>query len=225
MLKDFRTWWTYISGKIHLERDFIPLNEDSTRISKAAFLHKLASGNYVPFEVLIKDDSSVYKIEHPEKIDSEISDRTIQLAYAHIKNYNWEGKELPRYHFADLNGTTYTPENTKGKVMLLKCWFVHCVACVAEFPELNQLVEKYRNRKDALFISLATDPKDSLHQFFKTHSFNYATVPEQHDYLSKELQVTGYPTHFLINRAGKIVKVTQEAKEIIPFFEKEIEKR
>ncbi|MBO9620119.1 MAG: TlpA family protein disulfide reductase [Niabella sp.] len=224
ILKDFESWWTYISGKIHLERDFIPLDEDSTRISKATFLNKLAGGNYVPFEVLIKDDSSVYKIERPQKIDSQISENTIQLAYTHIKNYNWEGKELPGYRFTDLNGTTYTPENTKGKIILLKCWFIHCVACVAEFPELNRLVEKYQGRKDVLFISLATDSKDSLYDFLNTHSFKYATAPQQHDYIRRELQVLSYPTHFLIDRAGRVVKVTQEAKEIIPFFEKEIEK-
>jgi thiol-disulfide isomerase/thioredoxin len=45
----------------------------------------------------------------------------------------------------------------KGKIVVIKCWYIHCAACIKEFPEVNNLVRKYKDRKDIIFISLAED--------------------------------------------------------------------
>ena len=117
-----------------------------------------------------------------------------------------------------MNGKTYDRFTTKGKVLVIKCWFIRCVACLKEFPELNKLVDKYKDRNDMLFISLAIDSKQDLISFLNTKEFKYAVVPD------KEKCITAYPTHILIDKNGKIVKVVNGIDDLIPFIEKQAEK-
>lgn len=142
------------------------------------------------------------------------------MALTEIEHLEMEGKELPAYNFTDLNGKTYNESNTKGKIIILKCWFIHCVACVKEFPELNKLVDEYKNRSDIQFVSLATDSKEKLTLFLKTKEFKYAVVPEQEKFMSEQLHITSYPTHILIGKDGKIVKVVNSIDELTPFIKK-----
>ena len=50
---------------------------------------------------------------------------------------------------------------------MVKCWFIHCVACIKEFPELNELVKINETNENVLFISLAEDNSKDLKTFFK----------------------------------------------------------
>ena len=130
-----------------------------------------------------------------------------------------EGKELPAYHFTDLNGRLYDKNSTKGKILVIKCWFIHCGACVKEFPALNTLVDRYKDRNDIQFVSLASDAKPNLVSFFAKKPFKYATVPDMDSYMTKQLAVNAYPMHLLINREGEIVKVTNAIDDLIPSLE------
>jgi thiol-disulfide isomerase/thioredoxin len=58
------------------------------------------------------------------------------------------GKPFPVFSFKDLDDNLITNENLKGKIVVVKCWFIHCVACIAEFPEVNKMAMKYKDRKD-----------------------------------------------------------------------------
>jgi peroxiredoxin len=126
-----------------------------------------------------------------------------------------EDKNFPKFDFKDLNGIEYNNENTKDKIVILKCWFIACKACVAEFPELNELVLKYPNRNDIVFVSLALDSKEKLNQFLSQKVFNYATVADQKQFINNELGTNSYPTHLIVDRSGKIYKVVNRAGEMI----------
>lgn len=52
--------------------------------------------------------------------------------------------------------------------------------------------------------------------------FDYTTIPDQENYMSKKLNVAGYPTHFLIDKAGKLVRVLYNETELAEALEKEI---
>ena len=69
-------------------------------------------------------------------------------------------------------------------------------------------------------ISLAIDKKDNLIKFLKTKKFKYAVVPEMKNFMSSDLTITQYPTHLLIDKTGKIVKVVNRIEELVPFLEK-----
>ena len=222
LTKDFMTWYNYTYYNIRLSQDFIGLDIDSKKIDKATFLNKFLTDNVVAFKTTILRGQSVYQLFKLNSNDESIKATIKQIASTEIAHFKMEGVEIPEFDFTDINGKVYNKSSTKGKIVILKCWFIHCVACVKEFPELNQLVEDNRGRNDILFISLALDTKKDLIKFFETKEFKYATVPEMKHYMIKKLNITQYPTHLLIDRNGKIRKVVNRIDELVPFLKNEV---
>ena len=222
ILRDFSTWYHYTHYTIRLAQDFIGLNTDSAAIHKANFLTLLQTGNFVPFKTGEQDGKSVYKLYRLRQRNNDIVSTIKLLAATEMEHFKMEGNELPYYSFADLSGKRYSKVNTKGNTLLIKCWFINCVACVKEFPELNRLVDKYHHKNDLQFLSLATDARDDLVSFLHKRVFKYVVVANAGEYMSEKLKISAYPTHILVDKKGKIVKVTNSVDDMIPFLEKEI---
>ena len=220
--RDYMTWYQYSYYNVRLSQDFIGLDIDSSEIEKTIFIKKLLEGDKIAFNTMIKNGQPVYQLFKFNSNDKSIKAVNMQLASTALIHLKMEGQQLPDYTFTDLDGNIYNNTSAKGKITVLKCWFIHCVACIAEFPELNKLVNQYKNNPGIQFISLATDDKADLVKFLKKKKFNYRVVPAMEKYISDSLKITGYPTHILIDRNGKIVKVVNTVDELIPFLEKEL---
>jgi peroxiredoxin len=123
-----------------------------------------------------------------------------------------------------LEGRIYNHETTNGKIVVLKFWFIGCAPCVKEMPALNKLVNQYKNREDIVFVSLAFDKKEDLKKFLANKTFNYAVVPDEKDYLIKDLEVVSFPTHVVINKKGVVVKVVDSYEEMEAILLKEASK-
>jgi len=222
LVTDFTKWWTYHSYNISLSSNFIGLNEKSDTIAKKHFLKKLTSGNFIPLKLESKDKSELYKLYKLDSLANKSIGSTIKNeSSTSLKHFNMKGKPFPKFDFTDLNGNRYTNENTKGKTTIIKTWFINCKACVAEFPELNELVEKYKNHNDIIFMSLALDSKSKLEEFLQKKNFEYQVVSNQREFIDKTLNLQIYPTHIVLDKNGVITKVVNKASEMISFFENE----
>jgi peroxiredoxin len=221
LTKDFGTWYSYTYYNVPLSADFIGLDIDSTLIDKETFLNKILKGNVVPFKSRVVKDRPVYKLYALNENKEDIEPTLKQMAEWEMKYFKMEGKEMPKYNLTDLSGKTYDNVSTRGKIVLFKCWYIGCVACVAEFPELNKLVEENQGNKNILFISLAFDSAQNLRNFLKTKDFKYAVVPESKKLIIDDMQIFAFPTHLLISPDGKIVKVVNRIEELIPSLNKE----
>lgn len=224
LTKDFNTWYNYTYYNVRLSNNFIGLDLDSTVIDKPAFLNKLITSDVVAFKIKETQGRPVYKLYQLNSNDENISITSKQMAVTENEHLKMEGVKMPQFSFTDLNGKVYDNASTKGKILVLKCWFIHCVACVKEFPDLNDLVDSYKDRHDILFVSLAIDPKQNLKNFLKTKEFKYAVVPEMENFMSDQLHITAYPTHILIGKDGKIIKVVNRIEDLTPFLSREDKK-
>ena len=122
-------------------------------------------GNRVAFKIKLFNGQPVYKLHILNNGNKNIAGTAAQLAEIEMGHYKMEGKEIPSFSFTDLDGMNYTNASTRGKTMVLKCWFISCVACVKEFPDCNKLVDEYSGREDIVFVSLSFDKKMSLQNF------------------------------------------------------------
>jgi len=214
--KDFKQWWTYYCNQINLSSDFIAIDTLSKKIAKADFMQSLITGKYIPIKLTSQDTTKIiYKLFQLNQTSDKGIEKTIKNAsIEEFERFKLEGHKFPAFNFTDLNGKQYTNENTKGKFVVIKCWFLRCHACIAEFPELNEMVNQYKNRDDILFVSLAFDNEADLKTFLLTKPFNYATVSVQKSYFRDILNVNSFPTHYLIDKEGKIVKIVTTAKRL-----------
>lgn len=225
VLKDFKTWWNYNYENINLSENYIALDSNAQVISKTTFLESLSSGAYTAFRLKTIDSSVKYQLYSlSASADKSISETIKQWGAQGLERYKMEGTVIPGFNFTDLNGNVYNKETTKGKIVVLKCWFVNCQPCVEEMPALNELVKQYQHRKDVVFISLAFDTKEKLAAFLKKTTFDYAVIPVDRKYMFEELKVTSFPTHFVINRAGLIVKLMNDYHDMVAVLNRELAK-
>lgn len=206
--KTYTDWSAYQSKKIMLSRDFVALDILSKEISKESFLDQLANGNFIP--IRLKSDDSIYyyklfKIQ--PKSDTSIKATINQIGFDAYKNYKMEGTAFPDFSFKDLNGNIVSNETMKGKIIVIKCWYIHCTPCIREFPQVNKLTEEYKDRKDILFISLAEDSPEQLKAFLARKPLLYSVIPDMKVYMNESLQLNSFPTHFILNKEGLISKV------------------
>jgi thiol-disulfide isomerase/thioredoxin len=114
----------------------------------------------------------------------------------------------------DLDGKSYTPENTRGKYVVMKFWFIGCVPCVEEMPELNEIVAKNKDRDDVIFLSIALDPEPALRKFLAKKQFDYKTVGNKSAYVADTLLINQFPTHLVIGKDGNVLGVCSWVKEL-----------
>ncbi len=220
LVSDFNKWWTYHENNIILSSEFIALNDKSKTINKNDFLKSLTTGEYIALKLTAPDSVMRYQLYKLTTSANKQISSTIKSTSENIyTKYKMEGIPFPDFSFTDLNGKEYTNQNTKGKVLVFKCWFINCKPCVAEFPELNSFVDKFAKQENVEFISLALDDKAPLEKFLANKAFKYKTIPNQEDFIENKLFVNTYPTHIVVNENGIIEKVVNKATELISFLE------
>ena len=126
----------------------------------------------------------------------------------------------------------------KGKVLVINFWFISCHPCMAEIKGLNEIVDRYQGRDDVKFISFTLNNQKELDQlFFPKHQFKFEIIADAGTFLLDEIQHGwGYPTTFVVDKAGKIKKIIcggstgeEEAtikvkEELIPILDSLLEK-
>ncbi len=220
----FIDWWKYQNANIMLSRDYVALDSDSKIITKDAFLSELTLGNYIPIRMQSTDTVLYYKLFKIEPTsDTSIKATIMQMAFDEYEHFKMEGNVFPKFNFTDLNGNVISNETMKGKMVVIKCWYIHCAACIKEFPDVNELVSKYKNRKDIIFLSLAEDTPQQLKTFLAKKPLSYLVVPNMKIYMNETLHLNAFPTHFILNKEGKIVKVLSNVESLKVALEKEIQ--
>lgn len=211
---DYKLWREYNSKNIELSYDFTPIDNENNIIGKEDFINKLKTGFYIPLKVDGNETSyKLYKLPEgsDEKIKKSIKSSSV-LAHHYFKK---EGEILPEFEFTDLTGNKYSKSSIEGRITVIKCWFINCVVCVQEFPELNELYDRYEGNENVAFISLAFDKEEKLKKFLAKKKFRYPVVGEQKNYMTKKLGIKQYPTHIIVGEDGSIIKMMNNVHALI----------
>jgi peroxiredoxin len=56
------------------------------------------------------------------------------------------GKAAPDFEMTDTDGTAFRVSDYRGKVVVLDFWYVWCKPCLAKFPAIKAMIEKYADR-------------------------------------------------------------------------------
>ena len=205
ILKSFAFYWDYNNKYVKLNRDFIAVDELRKTISKKEFLGKIISDGYLPLRLSSNSINQYQLYKLPESTISDIIRTIIQEANQDFSNLDVENKSIGEYNFLALDDKIYNNENTRNKVIILKCWFIGCVKCLEEFPALYDLCDKYNSNKEVVFLSLAMDNKQDLATFLIKKPLKFNVIPNQKKYLIDALKIYTYPTHVIIKN-GVVLK-------------------
>lgn len=212
-LLDYDTWKTYDKDNIDLTTNFIGVDLSGNEISKKEFLEKLKTGNYA--SVKLFDAEYMYQLYSiGNKADERISKYIKTSSNAIYSYYLKEGRAFPEFSFIDLNDNLYTSENTKGKTLVIECWFVQCTQCIGELPIKNDLYDRYEGHDNVLFLGLAFDTPDKLKKFLSKKEYRYPVIPNQKDFIKNKIGAVQYPTHIIVDQYGDIKKMVNNIESL-----------
>lgn len=113
-----------------------------------------------------------------------------------------DGSKLEELNLENINGVKFNLENLKGKVIVLNFWFTQCKPCVAEFPELNNLKEKYKNQ-DVEFFAVTWNNKETIEKFLLNYKLDFNIIPNGKLIIDK-FKIPHYPYNIVIDKNGKV---------------------
>ncbi len=109
--------------------------------------------------------------------------------------------EAPDFTATTLSGKTIKLSDLRGKPVVLNFWATWCSPCRREIPELNELVNRYRDK--AVFLAFTDEDEMRVKKFLENQPFEYEIVVESKE-IRKLYHVNAFPTHFVISPAGYI---------------------
>ena len=169
-------------------------------------LKKVKSGMYKVDAYVDANDQ--FKLAYLLKMTQEQMNQDMEEAMKMQNDFEakLKGKPFPDFTLTDLSDITHTSESIKGKVVVINLWFTACAPCIHEMPEINKIVEEYKENDDVLFLAFALDPKGSrLDKFLKKHKFDYNIIPDSQEYVTKNINPPGYPTHIVLDKNSNVV--------------------
>ena len=118
------------------------------------------------------------------------------------------GNPAPNFTLNDLAGQSVSLSDYTGQVILLNFWATWCPSCTAEMPEYQAIYEHQGQQQTGDFIILGVNLQEDpawIDQFTRGLGVTYPILLDSDGHItSRQYQVSGMPTSFIIDRQGII---------------------
>ncbi|PWK80229.1 peroxiredoxin [Mucilaginibacter oryzae] len=155
---------------------------------------------YIPTEPAAAETAPQQKQPSAEEIREQY---LASLPKPRESAYFTTGETIEPFSTRDLNNNKIKLKELRGKVVVLNFWFIGCPACMQEIPELNKLVDDYKNNPSVVFLAIALDYSWEIKKFLKTTAFNYDII-DNGRYIADGYKVGLYPTNVILDKEGKV---------------------
>lgn len=192
---------------------------------------KLNSSSYVGLWLLIdvfyysKNYDSIFE-ETFKLFTNEIKNSKIGLLLKDdLSKVNIKiGKPFPRLRLKDQNLLDIDLKLSKGNYKLVDFWFSHCKPCIASFPEMKELYNKYYY-KGFEIISISIDRTSMISNWKKQiekNQINWQHYLDENYSITKENRIGNFPTTFLVDRNNIVIKMNTSFTELDAFLDSEL---
>jgi peroxiredoxin len=117
-----------------------------------------------------------------------------------------KGSKAPELNLKEINGEPFSLNRQKGKVILLNFTSISCPHSIESVNMLNNLYSEYTKRKFSIITINPFDDKESVEKFNKKLNIKYPVFLNIGVANTDNYNVYGYPTFYLIDKNGNIIK-------------------
>ncbi len=122
---------------------------------------------------------------------------------------------VPDFKFTPLEGKEFHIKDLRGSVVILNFWASWCAPCVAEFPDLLDIIDQYNGK--IILVALSSDQTQaSVEKFIAAQSKKHgAEINKKSVFIGLDpgrritrdlFNVTTYPESFILDSNGQIIK-------------------
>lgn len=125
------------------------------------------------------------------------------------------------------DGANFNLDTYRGKVVLVDYWATWCGPCVAEYPQIRSLWEKYHTQGfEVVGVSMDAD-RESLANYLREKSVPWVVLNDEQQggkHPSTEYySIQTVPAMFLIGRDGKVISTQVEVPKLEPLLQKALQ--
>ena len=175
---------------------------------------KLLTGNKSP--VMLKQLQAIYKqLNLPEDEFNRLQD--ISLILAKQKNdadiiAMYGSLKAPDFSLKNMLGKTITLSQLKNKIVVLDFWATWCGPCKANFPAMQQLVNKYKDDQDVIFLFVDTwesnsaqKDQEAVAKYMVDNKYSFNVVFDIKNKVAKDYKVDGIPKKMVLDKNGNLL--------------------
>jgi peroxiredoxin len=139
--------------------------------------------------------------------DSAVA-RAIRADMARVRPTS-AGQPAPAFTLTDNTGKQVSLADLRGKVVYLDFWGTWCAPCMTELTQHSHALKKQFEGRDVAFVYISVNDAEAKWQRVladkQLGSPNSVHLRSPNDDVPTAYEVQGYPTYWLIDRAGRIV--------------------
>lgn len=148
--------------------------------------------------------------------DDTVSTATDTIVYEH--DYIVKvGDTAPDFSLPMTDGSTFTLSEQRGKVVMLQFTASWCGICRKEMPHIEREIwQRHKDNKDFVLVGVdREETKEEVETYIQKLGTTYPMVLDTaaNAFSSYALRQSGITRNVLINREGKIVKLTRRFEE------------
>jgi peroxiredoxin len=114
----------------------------------------------------------------------------------------------PDFSLKDLQGKVFQLNTHRGKPVLIFFGATWCSYCRSELPSYKEIYETYTNRGlEVIYINIM-ESREKVTKFAKAYSLPFKILLDEDGGVASSFAVVGVPTLVLIDKEGKIIKIT-----------------
>jgi thiol-disulfide isomerase/thioredoxin len=110
----------------------------------------------------------------------------------------------PKFTATDMNGTRYSNDAVKGKVVLLQFWTTWCGYCRRDQPSVDKLAKEFAGKNLIILGVNAGEPTRKVKQYLDQSPRAVPIVLMGDTNLAAMFSAKAYPYYVLIDAEGKI---------------------
>lgn len=89
------------------------------------------------------------------------------------------GEKGPKLNITDYLQNAPEEKSIENKYILLEFWATWCATCLEEVPNLNKMQERFKDRKELVFISITDESPEKTKKTLERVKFNSIVVSDQ----------------------------------------------
>ena len=117
-------------------------------------------------------------------------------------------KAAPQVTFTALDGHTFTTQDLRGKVVLVKFWATNCVTCMQQMPETVNAYNEYAPKGyEVVAVAMDYDRPEYVRNYAQSRQLPFTVTQDTSGEIAKAFgDVKLTPTAFLLDKQGHIIK-------------------